>query len=316
MGAPVTSSVNYPAGATDFSNMGLQQRVAWANSLWQVFRVRSFISQFMGNDDNSAIQRITELSKVNGAWKAVLQLVADLQSDGGAGDNELEGNEEALRAWEQTIEYDMLRHATRNKGKLSDMRSTINFRNKAKDVLGVFFSDRIDQMALLTLAGIDYTVKPNGAARDAGSALLNLSFRSDIKAPSKNRWLRCVSGGSLAYGNTAAVVAADKLNFKSLVRAKAFAKETGMRGVRVGSDELYYIMVTPQAMADLRLDPDFILAVKDADVRGPDNPLFKGVTSVYVDGMIISEHQYVPNTLKPHPARSGALTVLSTALPL
>ena len=52
---------------TDFSNMGLQKRLAWATSLWEVFRVRSFASQFMGNDSNSAIQRITELTKVNGA---------------------------------------------------------------------------------------------------------------------------------------------------------------------------------------------------------------------------------------------------------
>ena len=283
---------------TDFSNMGLEKRLAWANSLWQVFRVRSFISQFMGNDENSPIQRITELTKVNGAWKAVIQLVPDLQKDGIAGDDELEGNEEALRAWEQKIQFDMLRHATRNKGKLSDLRSTIDFRNKAKDVLGVFFSDRIDQMAMLTLAGIDYAKMPNGATRDATSALLNMDFRADVVAPTKNRWLRCVSGGGIAYGNTASITANDKLNYKSLVRAKAFLKETGMRGCRSGADEFYYVMVTPQAMADLRLDSDFMIAVRDADVRGPQNPLFKGATTVYADGMLITEHQYVPNTLK------------------
>lgn len=294
------------ANKTDFSSMGLEKRLAWANALWQVFRVRSFISQFMGNDDNSVIQRITELTKVNGAWSAVIQLVPDLIKDGVAGDDELEGNEEALRAWEQKIQYDMLRHATRNKGKLSDTRSTIDFRNKAKDVLGVFFGDRIDQLALLTLAGIDYTVMPNGAARDATSALLGMDFRADVKAPTAHRWLRCVSGGSIAAGNTASITAADKLNYKSLVRAKAYARETGLRGVRVGSDEVYYIMVTPQAMADLRLDADFMAATKDAGMRGDANPLFKGigaVGTVYVDGMVITEHHYVPNTLKAAAAK-------------
>lgn len=288
---------------TDFSNMGLQKRLAWATSLWEVFRVRSFASQFMGNDSNSAIQRITELTKVNGAWKAVIQLVGDLVDDGTAGDNELEGNEEALRAWEKQIQYDMLRHAVRNKGKLSDLRSTISFRNKAKDVLGVFFSDRIDQMIMLTAAGIDYTKNTNGSTRDAGSALLEMSFRADVAAPTQNRWLRGTAAGGIAYGNTASIVAADKMNYKSLVRAKAFAKETGLRGIRSGSDEVFYIMTTPQGMADLRLDPDFIQAVENAHIRGEGNPIFKGVTTVMVDGMIIQEHQYVPNTMR---AASGS----------
>ena len=281
---------------TDFSNMGLQQRLAWANSMWQVFRIRAFTATHMGNDDNSIIQRITELTRVNGAVKAVIQLVPDLLKDGTAGDNELEGNEEALRAWEQKIQYDMLRHATRNKGKLSDLRSTIQFRNKAKDVLGNFFSDRIDQMIILTATGIDFTKNNNGSTRDVTSAFLEMDFRADISAPTTNRWLRGVSGGAIAYGNTAAITANDKINYKSLVRAKAFLKETGMRGVRAGSEEVFAVWVTPQALADLRLDPDYLDAVKHAAERGGKNPIFAGASSVYVDGMLISEHNYVYNT--------------------
>lgn len=281
---------------TDFTQMGLQVRYAWARSIWETYRVNSFLARFVGTKSNSAIQRITELTKVNGASKAVIQLVADLQGDGVAGDEILEGNEDTLRAFEQEIQFDQLRTAARNKGRLSDKKSTINFRNQAKDKLGHFFADRLDQLAFLTLSGVDYNLMCNGAARDANSAFLDLAFRADVTAPSANRHLRVKADGTIAAGDTAAIVAEDKMNYKALVRAKAWAKETGMRGIRVGSDEIYHVFLTPTAMADLRLDADFLANVREAGARGTSNPLFAGASSVMVDGMVIHEYKYVFNT--------------------
>lgn len=282
--------------ATDFTTMSLQARFAWAKSVWETARRKSFTMNYMGTSGNAMIQRITELTSVNGASKAVIQLVAELLGDGVAGDNVLEGNEDQLRAFEQEIRFDQLRTATRNKGRVTDKKSTINFRNQSKDKLGRFFGDRIDQLAFLTLSGVDYDKMLDGSARDAGSAFLDLSFRADVVAPSANRHLRVLANGTIAAGATASIVAGDKMNYKSLVRAKAFAKETGMRGISVGSDELYHVFVTPTGMADLRLDPDFLENVRSAGVRGDKNSLFAGVSSVVLDGMIVHEFLYVYNT--------------------
>lgn len=284
------------ANKTDFANMGLAQRLAWGNALWEVARVRMFVSRFMGTSSNSMIQRITSLKKVKGAARAVIQLVADLQGDGIGGDNELEGNEEALRAFEQFIDYDQLRHAVRNTGRLSDMKSTIGFRNSAKDKLGYFFADRIDQMAFLMLSGISFTKNNNGSDRagGAGGTLPKLAFHK-ITAPTTNRHLR-VSGSNIAAGATASMTATDLLNFKSLVRAKAFLKDTGLRGLRIGHNDLVHVFVTTTGMADLRLDADFMAAVNQAAVRGDKNPIFDGVDSIMVDGMMIHEYKYVYNT--------------------
>ncbi len=282
-------------GMTDFANMGLEKRLAWARSVWQVARVNSFAMRFMGNSANSVIQRITELTKVNGASQAVIQLVADLQGDGVGGDDELEQNEEQLRAFEQKINFDQLRHAVRNKGRVSDKKSTISFRNFAKDKLGQFFGDRIDQLAFQTLAGVAYSKRPNGAARTSNT-FANLAYAADVKAPTANRHLRVVAGGTYAAGDTTAVAATDLLNYKSLVRAKAFFGDTGLRGIKVGGEEMYHVFTTKGGMADLRLDADFLANVRSAGVRGDSNPLFAGATSVLVDGMVIHEHKYVPNT--------------------
>lgn len=302
------------ANATDFTKQSLQARLAWARSIWEVARTRSFAMRFMGTGPNSVIQRITELTQVKGASKAVLQLVADLENDGIAGDNILEGREEALRAFEQIVQYDMLRTATRNKGLLADKRSTIDFRNQSKDKLGYFFANRIDQLIFLTLAGIDYLKNPDGSTRPAAggtaliagdhdheqkdrSAFLDLDFRNDVVAPSAGRHLQ-VSGSDITTSSPATITASDKLNYKSLVRAKAYAKETGIRGIRVGNDEIYHVVVTPQGMADLRLDPEFLDNIRNAGVRGKSNELFAGATSVVVDGMVVHEFRLVPTNRK------------------
>lgn len=302
------------AQATDFTKQSLQARLAWARSIWEVARTRSFLMRFMGTGPNSVIQRITELTQVKGASKAVIQLVADLENDGIAGDNILEGREEALRAFEQIIQYDMLRTATRNKGLLADKRSTVDFRNQSKDKLGYFFAERIDQLILLTLAGIDYIKKPDGSTRPAAggtalivgdhdyeqkdrSAFLDLDFRNDVVAPSTGRHLQ-VAGSDIAASAPASLTASDKLNYKSLVRAKAYAKETGMRGIRVGNDEIFHVIVTPQGMADLRLDPEFLENIRSAGVRGKSNELFAGATSVMIDGMIVHEYRLLPTNRK------------------
>lgn len=292
----MASNPGAQGNSTDFTAMGLQARYAWAKSVWETARRKSFVMNFMGTSSNAAIQRITELTNVNGASKCVIQLVAELLGDGVAGDDTLEGNEDQLRAFEQEIQFDQLRTATRNKGRVTDKRSTINFRNQSKDKLGRFFGDRIDQLAFLTASGIDYDVMPNGKARAGTSAFLNLTFRADVSAPTANRHVRAVNGGTLAAGDTAAVAANDLLSYKALVRAKAFAKETGMRGISVGNDELYHVFVTPTGMSDLRLDPDFLENVRSAGVRGDKNPLFAGVSSVMLDGMVVHEFRYVYNT--------------------
>ena len=282
---------------TDFTAMGLEKRLAWGNGLWEVARTRMFVARFMSTGPNAVIQRITSLKKVKGASRAVIQLVADLQEDGVGGDaSELEGKEEALRAFEQIIDYDMLRHAVRNTGRLSDMKSTVDFRNEAKDKLGQFYGDRIDQMAFLMSSGISFEFRNNGAARAGGATgtLPKLVFHK-ITAPTSNRHLR-VSGSGVAAGDTSLITAADKLNYKSLVRAKAFLKDTGFRGLRIGYNDLLHVFVTTTGMADLRLDPDFLAAVKEAGVRGKSNPIFDGVDSVMVDGMMIHEYKYVYNT--------------------
>jgi N4-gp56 family major capsid protein len=285
---------------TNFASLTSEQLTAWSRDFWRVARNMSFVNQFAGSGSNAMIQRITELTRSDKGTRAVLTLLADMTGDGVTGDNTLEGNEEALRSYDITIELDQLRFANRIAGRLADQKSVVNFRETSRDALAYAMADRMDQLAFLTLAGVAYTHKTNGALRPtsgtAGLELVDLEFASDVSAPTSDRHLR-VGGNDLLAGDTTALVATDVIKYRHIVDLKAFAKDNYIRGIRgAGNEEIFHMFVTPKQMADLKLDSDFLANVRNAGVRGPNNQLFAGTSSLMVDGVMIHEFRHVFNT--------------------
>jgi len=294
---------------TNFGTLTGDQLQAWSRDFWRVARNQSFINQFAGTGSNAMVQRITELTKNQKGTKANITLLADMTGDGITGDNTLEGNEEALRAYDITIELDQLRFANRMAGRLADQKTVVNFREQSRDALAYAMADRIDQLAFLTLSGVAYTSKNNGGLRTtsatAGHELVDLEFASDVSAPTGDRHRR-VDGNDIVAGDTTALVATDTLAYRHIVAIKAYAKDNYIRGIRAaGNEEVFHMFVTPQQMASLKLDSDFLANVRNAGVRGPSNSLFSGSSSLMVDGVMVHEFRHVFNT-------SGATTGTSS----
>ena len=285
---------------TNFAALTSEQLTAWSRDFWRVSRNMSFINQFAGSGQNALVQRVTELTKSEKGTRAVITLLADMTGDGITGDNTLEGNEEALRAYDITIELDQLRFANRIAGRLADQKSVVNFREQSRDALAYAMADRMDQLAFLTLSGVAYTQKTNGGLRPTsgttGHELVDLEYASDVSAPTADRHLR-ISGSNLVSGDTTAVTATDKMGYRHIVDLKAFAKDNYIRGIRgAGNDEVFHMFVTPQQMASLKLDSDFLANVRNAGVRGASNSLFAGSSSLMVDGVMIHEFRHVFST--------------------
>jgi N4-gp56 family major capsid protein len=150
---------------TNFALLTDEQKTIWSMDLWKQARNYSFVNKFLGKDTNSIIQHVTELKKTEKGARAVLTLLADLEGDGIAGDRTLEGNEEAMKSYDQVIQLDQLRHANRHEGRMADQKSVVEFRNNSRDVLAYWLADRVDQIAFLTMAGLDYSVKNSGGTR-------------------------------------------------------------------------------------------------------------------------------------------------------
>jgi N4-gp56 family major capsid protein len=282
---------------TNFNALTSEQKTVWSRQIWKAARNMAFTTKFMGKGPNAMIQRITELTKSEKGTRAVLTLVADLEGDGIAGDRQLEGNEEEIKAYDQVILLDQLRNANRHKGKLADQKSVVNFREQSRDVLAYWLADRTDQMAFLALSGIAFTFTNRGATRPT-TVLDSLEFAgANITVPTTNRYRYWDATNGLSTGATAGITAADTPSWAMLVELKAFAKDQYVRGIKgPGGQDFYHVFMCPQGMAKLRQDPDYLANVRNAGVRGGSNELFKGTDTVMVDGLMIHEYRHVFNT--------------------
>ena len=220
-------------------------------------------------------------------------LVADLMGDGVVGDNEREGMEEDMQSYEQIITIDLISHGVKNKGKMSEQKTVIKFREHAKDKLAYWLANRLDQLAFLTMSGIGYGFNTNGSAR-ASNAFANLAFASSVSAPSTKRSLMW-SGTALSTSNTASITNAYLPNYKMITQLVAYAKDHYIKPLMSGGKEYYVLLVKPGTLAHLKNDADYKNAVINAAPSGKDNPFFTGAT-VTLDGVVIHEHNMVYST--------------------
>ncbi|MES2488548.1 MAG: N4-gp56 family major capsid protein [Pseudomonadota bacterium] len=279
---------------TNFAALQPKQKLVWSRDLWQGARDQMYLKKFVGSSSGSMIQRITELTKTEKGEQCIFQLVAELQDDGQTGDSDREGNEEAMQAFSQIINIDLLTHSVKNKGKMSDQRSVINFRETAKDRLAYWLANRIDQLGILTLSGIGYQYNTDGSARSS-SAFPSLAFAADVKPPSSKRALM-FQGGNLLPSNTGAIAATDRLTYKAIVKAKAYANEHYIRPLMADGKEYFVCLLRPGSFAQLKQDPDYVRAVTNvAAKQGTDSPWFTGGT-VTIDGIVFHEHRLVYTT--------------------
>lgn len=281
---------------TNFAALTNEAKTAWSMDLWKHARNYSFMNQFTGSGTNSMIQRISELKKTEKGGRAVITLLADLEGDGIAGDRTLEGNEEAMKTYEQVIRIDQIRHANRHEGRLADQKSIINFRENSRDVLAYWLADRMDQLAFLTLSGVSYAMNTDGTAR-VGSDFPFLEFAADVSALTSQRRLRWdvdTTNTLVTNAATSDVAATDIISWETLVRMKEHAKNQYMRGIRPqgGLDELFHVFMTPRCMANLKLDDAYNLNLRHSASSGINKKLFDGGV-VTVDGLVLHEFRHV-----------------------
>lgn len=281
---------------TNFAALTTQQKLVWSRTLWKAARDKSFINKFVGDDENNVIQRITELTKTEKGEQCIMHLVADLVGDGVIGDNEREGNEEALESYNDVIAIDQISHGVRNKGKLADQKTVIKFREQGKDKLAYWLANRMDQLAFLTLSGVSYAYNNDGSAR-VGSPFPNLAFAADVAAPSSKRYLVWDGTNGDFVTNTAnsTIVAGDRCSYAMITKSIAYAKDHYIKPLMAGGKEFYVFFVKPGTIAQLKNDSTYVNAVVNALPRDMNNPFFTGAVTT-LDGAVIHESRLVYST--------------------
>jgi N4-gp56 family major capsid protein len=254
---------------------------AWAKDTWKAGVEQTFFDKFTGTSADSIVQVRTELQKGDGDTINI-PLLMKLKGKGVTGDNQLEGNEEALIYRNFKVTIDQLRHAVRLQGKMDEKKTQINMRKDAKMALSYWLANIIDGQIFSALSA----------------------------NPTSDRV--CYAGGKTSES---AITADDKFTADLIGKAKRIAmadKNTMIRPVKVDGHDTYVLVIDQYQARDLMNDEKWLNAQQYANVRGEKNPIFSGALGMY-DGVvvhqsndIIRETKGATDTLTSHALFLGA----------
>ncbi|MFV0437496.1 MAG: N4-gp56 family major capsid protein [Desulfopila sp.] len=283
---------------TNFAGLTSEQKTYWMRDLWTYMRTESFVSKLMSTSHNAAIQHIKNLTKTEKGTRAIMQPVGELVKRGVSNDNQREGKEEALQNFQVDVNMGLISHQVKNKGKLSDQQSVINFREIARDRLKYWLSDSIDTMAFLVMSGIGLDYNLDGSVYSVEEGEPNpwdeLGFAADVTPPSAGRHFY-FDGTDIQSGDTSAITSACLPRYGMLVDLRAYAKVSHLKPISMGGKDYYLYVCDPRVIAELKKDNDFLRAVTGAADRGQKNPFFSGSLST-IDGLVLMEHEKCFNT--------------------
>jgi N4-gp56 family major capsid protein len=250
------------------------QAQLWYKDLFADVPTILFFDKFMGEGPNNPIQIVRDLKKGPGD-KITFPLTTKLSGDGIVGDAEAEGNEEEILSFSFSMYIDQLREPVRLKGKMDERKAAYNLRTDAKEKLKIWWAERIDREIIYKLTG-----------------QTDKTFANTPTAASSAR--KIFAGGQSAESGLTAGMKFDTKVIDA-AKQKALLASPKIRPIRMADkafkgEEMYVILVHPYQATDLRNDPVWNQAQRDANVRGSDNPILSGALGVY-NGCIIHQHE-------------------------
>lgn len=286
---------------TDFAAMQPQRVRAWRNKAYQAFRDNFFFDNWLGKGQGAIIEHITEISEgPKGTSGAYLHLIADIHGGGVTGDNEMEGRERRLDASWQEITIDQLRNGVVNRGRMNDQRTVFNFRDEAAEKLGRWLADSTEEQFVLTASGLSYGLNLDGSPRVTPAGQDDwtaLDYADDVKGPSAGRHFRYDGANKLLVpGDSTQVVAGDKPSFNLIPALWALGQRSGVKPLRVGGEDFYVYLCSPEEEMALMQDPDFRNILVQGGDRGSKNPIFKR-GRLTMNGILIQPYRRVFTTL-------------------
>jgi len=241
----------------------------WAKELQSEISKGVYFSKFMGEGPGNAIH-VKQMEEGKGK-DVTFGFVSQLTGSAITGDSSLEGNEQSLSTYSNTVSTNQKRLAVRDTGKFTNSKVLYDFRSTSLDLLKTQYAELIDADIFSALSPTSGT---HAYYRADASASVYAS--SDPKA-------------DLADGDD--ITLADISAMKTLAQIGGAANYR-MRPIRVDGDDYYVLVVHPEVAYDLFELDEFQQIQREAQVRGDSNPLFKGALGIY-NGVVIHAHEGV-----------------------
>tara|TARA_Y100000015_G_scaffold42932_1_gene51482 strand:- start:2152 stop:3150 length:999 start_codon:yes stop_codon:yes gene_type:complete len=241
----------------------------WAKELQSEVSKGVYFSKFMGEGPGNAIH-VKQIEDGKGK-DVTFGLVTQLTGSAITGDSSLEGNEQSLSTFSNTVTTNQKRLAVRDTGKFANSKVLYDFRSTSLDLLKTQYSELIDADIFSALSATSGT-----HAYYRADASASVYATSDPKAD---------------------LAAADSITLADISALKTLAQIGGsanyrMRPIRVDGNDYYVLVLHPEVAYDLFELDEFQQMQREAQVRGEDNPLFKGALGIY-NGVVIHAHEGV-----------------------
>ncbi len=267
----------------------------WSTLLFLDLLKRAYFEKkFVGQDENSIIQRLTDLETDSG--DAIdYDLSVKLRNRPTSGDSRLEGKEEALRFFSDEVKIDQLRHAVSSGGRMTRKRTVHNLRTLARRKLAEYWADYHDQLMFIYLSGA------RGINQDFYEAETYTGHAGNaLQAPSTDHILYGDNAGTPATSK-ADLDANDKMTRNAIERASTQAnmmhsvdpENANMVPIDINGEDHYVCIMNPFQVYDLRnADTTGWLDIQKAAAaaEGRNNPLFKGGLGM-INDCILHEHK-------------------------
>jgi len=258
---------------TAFTTADAETRKKWNEKLFRDWMKEAYFPRFFGSEFDGLVLEKTDFLKEQGD-EITFTLIHRLTGAGVTEGITLEGNEEALDPTSFSVVLEENAHAVRDRGPLDRKRPGFSIDAKSDKAIRVWGAEKIDQKCFdamdLSPRVIFYTTT-NSTVYNATATLATAKTAID-------------SNETLT------------LNFISFL--KTWAKtggdrsQTPLKPVKVNGKNYYILLTHPDSLFDLRSSDAFQAAMRDAEKRGKDNPLFTGATAIW-DDVVIHEHENI-----------------------
>lgn len=256
----------------------------WSRKLFQEALKETYIERFIGTSSNSLIVRKDETSKSAGD-KITYGLRMQLSGDGVQGDAILEGNEEALTTYSDSLFINQLRHAVKSAGKMSEQRVPFSVRDEAMQGLKDWLADKMDAGFINQIAG--YSDQTDTRYTGNNTAV----------APTASTRIIVTEAGSTTESQ---IDSGDLFDITYIDKAVTLAKTATpyIRPVRVDGKDMYVMFLHPYQVRDLRISTTTgqWLDIQKAAMTGgqtTNNPIFTGALGVY-NNVVLHESTRMP----------------------
>jgi len=250
---------------TEFATGAAETVKRWAQRLTIELPREIYFGKWMREDTNAIIEVKRDLDGKPGDT-ITFTLLRKLSGSGVTGDATLEGSEEAMSFYSDTVTLDQTRNAVRLVGKLSERRTAFDQRAAAKNVLKTWLAETIDDDI----------------------------FTQFDASPAASR---TIFGGNAT--STGTIGSDDTLDLQDLDRLVAIAAKATPKiwPVRVENDNYFVLVLHTDVLYDLRqttAQGGWQLFHQQAGPRAyGENPIFVGGAGMY-NGVIIHAHERIP----------------------